>query len=1171
MSIVHDFSLHFFINQLDPEKYLYNSVNVFAEDAKLYRFSELRKEKGDFVLEFSVYHSKTDLDIKIGSGFIITFGPNSKPPQIQSDALDVIEDFGAYSWSIQENSEAATKLFTVFRSTDGVIVEVFQYEFPINTSPYIAAIIYPKVSVDEPLDAGADGSTKVKVKLRLQSQAHPMEVALNTLKSLLAAYPSYNTCMFYRLPNTTGRPEVARYALVDPTSIDDMTVPTFRISAATISFQTLRITDIDGAKAVAAQMSDFHDTMLYKSMEFYLPLERAKGLTAEDIVLRDSFRNPLTPKGEASLASLHKFVREMTNCWNLDTYYAPMTSIAQSSGLGKSKLAYELLNRLPGIYFVFRGDGDDGYPLMNQWSEKMMKSMFSDDEKADDSKAEAQVMSTRVGACLSYIDRLIQCYADGLESSISQSLSSTDAKSEEGKRLVASAIRKSAISQIERRCTWLQYVEYSIKTEMSLEDVKKSIKASVDRILLKCGLQKSDPFLLVFDELSILEPQKLDRLNGFHIIRRALHVLLHECNIAALAVGTNSNIIEFQKEATSDSVRHAKRKNFIPPFVPGFNHDVLWGYVYDNQQTAKYDLSKVKLSHDLLLNPRFEQLLISLGRPLWSSLLISKISGVATLKLKNGHMDSGESFLAMWAIRAGICIHPSHKVTKTMVKSIMATCFHSSTDGKELLIGYPSDPVLAWAARNVMNELQDEPAIYEKLLKFYNSGAVDTGQLGESIAAMLILRALDRATNRCEDKCHFTNIEGLKNLNVPRNSIFEDATIPSQENLEPPVNFSDIGIGKVWTVKTFLEVLYGKGCVKNLVDKKLISNELLEGYVNISHFVPTQKNFYWGSEAKKVASRLPQNIGNYRYVANVIDHAILHHAILHQAGLFMPSRYYGIDLIIPVCLRDSTLTYISIQVKTGTTCLDYPSFNACKLPMVPGRHYVACPFDRVGRVECQTCLRGDKDAEVICTNHLALIMCLGNDAPTLEDFKKNEHELAPNVYGNLERFPLSKKEIARDSLIQNNVTFIGSLSETALMSANLSEYDKQRIQTAIQGLLSLSRNVFDSRYGQPGFDRLVDYMQFTDMYPEANANLCRARGRPTAGIYENCEELLSIAPPPPPPHARQQFLLEEEEEEEEEEGRKGKVGRSRIFSSIQSSGSSAEHARESMKKKPKYK
>ncbi len=86
---------------------------------------------------------------------------------------------------------------------------------------------------------------------------------------------------------------------------------TFRISVTTKPFSELHIDGAGAAEAIKSQMSEFRDAAPYERMEFYLPLESVENFDEEDIVVREAFRNPLTRKGEASLASLHKFVRGM--------------------------------------------------------------------------------------------------------------------------------------------------------------------------------------------------------------------------------------------------------------------------------------------------------------------------------------------------------------------------------------------------------------------------------------------------------------------------------------------------------------------------------------------------------------------------------------------------------------------------------------------------------------------------------------------------------------------------------------------------------------------------------------------------------------------------------------------------------------------------------------------
>ncbi len=90
-----------------------------------------------------------------------------------------------------------------------------------------------------------------------------------------------------------------------------------------------------------------------------------------------SFRAPLTPKGEAVRKDLLAFVRNCAESFrSSSTFFSPITSISQSSGTGKSRIAVELFRDLPGLYFVFRPPGSTGYPKQSSWAKDLQNHTF---------------------------------------------------------------------------------------------------------------------------------------------------------------------------------------------------------------------------------------------------------------------------------------------------------------------------------------------------------------------------------------------------------------------------------------------------------------------------------------------------------------------------------------------------------------------------------------------------------------------------------------------------------------------------------------------------------------------------------------------------------------------------------------------------------------------------
>lgn len=83
--------------------------------------------------------------------------------------------------------------------------------------------------------------------------------------------------------------------------------------------------------------------------------------------LYESLAADLTESGETELASLEAHLDNLNLIKKNETFYAPFSGLIQSSGFGKSKLCLDLIQKRPGIYLVFRNQGETGIPGMPGW------------------------------------------------------------------------------------------------------------------------------------------------------------------------------------------------------------------------------------------------------------------------------------------------------------------------------------------------------------------------------------------------------------------------------------------------------------------------------------------------------------------------------------------------------------------------------------------------------------------------------------------------------------------------------------------------------------------------------------------------------------------------------------------------------------------------------------
>ena len=80
--------------------------------------------------------------------------------------------------------------------------------------------------------------------------------------------------------------------------------------------------------------------------------------------MSNAFQSTLTDIGLRALHRIKLEISDRFKKWDttVTAYKAPIVSLCQSSGFGKSKLSIELIKRNPGFYVVFRKELDSAYP-----------------------------------------------------------------------------------------------------------------------------------------------------------------------------------------------------------------------------------------------------------------------------------------------------------------------------------------------------------------------------------------------------------------------------------------------------------------------------------------------------------------------------------------------------------------------------------------------------------------------------------------------------------------------------------------------------------------------------------------------------------------------------------------------------------------------------------------
>ena len=764
---------------------------------------------------------------------------------------------------------------------------------------------------------------------------------------------------------------------------------------------------------------------LYTYQELYItmaPIETGTySLSTGDIdILESSFCTELLAPGNEQLVLLLQYFSESWNTFNLASkFYAPYITVSQSSGVGKSRLILECGSYLPIVYGVFRASSDKSYPPMSPWISQFYEYITSTpvdgditiledtDSNSNSSSSEirlsdkdimrSKASTTRVGRVLVFIEALLKAYTDMYNFRISL-------PEYENNPFKVFEVLSAYFATEKGQDSFLSFISYTENDARSIGVITESILSltqyfsEISKTLnypFALNNTKILPFLLVLDEVSLLLEFKSDpNVNPLYVIRRALHLLSKRTVILCIAIGTNSDVSSYNRAVNDDSLRYVERKYLLPPFIMSRNWDIF---------RNELELDEFIVNCDNMKSSKVMNLLATFGRALWSSLSLDSLFAVSASKLKNGGGSKiYEAAMAIWSIRTGLSLNSDLILAKTMLRSHMAVLLSISYDAKALYVGYPSEPILALTAREILRGVADFnlKAFFSSLLEYVQGRPIDQGEIVETVLEQICLIAMDKSKNLCVNGAEVTGIrddflERLLNvdhyiLEIEEKKSYEcinfydksesealiqqggpttstavheqDVEMVSVENVQLPDTRSlnpFYSRYHITNVEGFFKEMFGE--VKyNLIHSHLPQG-ICSGLVNFTHVTRLARNFPFDEMFSTKATTTTTSIQDDLAIdsgeiplasdfkgCNIIDKALLRVGILRQTAFRMPPSYFGIDLIIPVLIPSTSVpgrtesedlfTFIAVQFKST-----YEKAEIVKDKMDANKHYVPCP------------------------------------------------------------------------------------------------------------------------------------------------------------------------------------------------------------------------------------
>lgn len=311
-------------------------------------------------------------------------------------------------------------------------------------------------------------------------------------------------------------------------------------------------------------------------------------------------------------------------------------------------------------------------------------------------------------------------------------------------------------------------------------------------------------------------------------------------------------------------------------------------------------------SHSELRSPEAIVRLFCLGRPLWgarSDIEAASSPEDVALALKDLAIDrtngQGPQFaLALLSYRLNFNVI-NGTLAEKMVGKYMRYIVYINEARDLLRTTQPSEPILAFVAAEQMKKPAIRSSVIRQFVASCFEGTVNVGDVGEITAALLLLFAYDE----------------VQFYHAPR-------------DLPAPVQVSH-----------FMASLFGETNNVEITKRMAADPEMKTlwetGEVFFNHFVK---------------------------VLRVPDEAMIEKAFQRGTALFFPDRFKGADILIPVNVPGSEMTFILVQVKNGKQ-----------------DHSTATLKDKARNSIARTV-----ETMNLPKNHIGIMMCLRHQPPAID-------------------------------------------------------------------------------------------------------------------------------------------------------------------------------------------
>jgi hypothetical protein len=420
--------------------------------------------------------------------------------------------------------------------------------------------------------------------------------------------------------------------------------------------------------------------------------------------------------------TFEEYLVKCSNDWidNDRSLFAPIATVVQSSGHGKTRAMYEFAKTHISVYICLRSEDVPGFPITSEKAGYFLNHMNTEQNAV-------LLINSLLNASFKIIDRIKQ--------------------------------ENSQISEQDIAAKFMTYQPWAYGTSFYKKenvDMFNNLFESASKNAANIISFGSHSIYIFLDEAGSLledsnESDKKKVVSKFRVMRRAIYKHFKGKRLVFALADTNSLVSSFvpNQQALTGSEKSASENLY---FYPSF-----FKILFIDKFVPENDIRNFSFPtlYEGIINRNQMESLFLYGRPLWSKsddkLNLAREKLICASSWNNS--DQYLASIAVFSVRTTFSLNFNIVYGKSLVARYMSTLFYIDENRQDYAARYFSEPIFAEVGADIMNDPRKLYCILSKINEYVQTASLNiSGAMGEIVAQTVLLTAFDSAVKSMKNK-----------------------------------------------------------------------------------------------------------------------------------------------------------------------------------------------------------------------------------------------------------------------------------------------------------------------------------------------------------------------------------------------------------------------------------